>query len=94
MLTIISSSQTILGIFQALHDAGYVHNDIQPWNIVRSGGENDTSMRLIDLESVKKHKCPARKAAVNTSLRRVVQRRGCQVMFKVARILNLVNVDV
>ena len=47
-----------LNLFKALHNSGYVHNDIRPSNILRA---IDGSMRLVDLETVREHHCTGRK---------------------------------
>ena len=47
-----------MNLVKILHDSGFIHGDIRPSNILKS---TDGSMKLIDLETVECHKCPALK---------------------------------
>jgi serine/threonine protein kinase len=47
-----------MNLVTTLHNSGFIHGDIRPSNVLKA---RDGSMKLIDLETVERHKCLALK---------------------------------
>jgi serine/threonine protein kinase len=49
-----------------LHNAGYIHGDLGPYNVLHA--PDNSGFRIVDLESVRKHKCRALGSVSSASL--------------------------
>jgi hypothetical protein len=49
-----------------LHNAGYIHGDLGPYNVLHA--PDNSGFRIVDLESVREHKCRALSSVSSASL--------------------------
>jgi serine/threonine protein kinase len=74
-----------MAAIKKLHDSGFVHHDLRSENILRA---HDGSARLIDLVTVKAHRCARPKKKKGDPLRKALGHQ-CAELLAAAKILAL-----